>query len=478
MAVTNKLERAGYEAWIVGGCVRDLMLKRQPKDWDITTNATPEQIQAVFEHTYYTNDFGTVGIVTESPDDTLKVIEATPYRLEGKYSDARRPDSVEFSQKLEDDLKRRDFTINALAYSPSKGELVDLYEGLKDIKDTVLRAVGEPRERFAEDALRLLRAVRIAADLDFSIEPRTKEAMTMTSLQLAKISRERVRDEFVRIIGSPKPMKALIMAQSMGLLEFIAPELLQGVGIEQNQAHSFDVFEHNLRSLQHAADKRWSFDVRIAALFHDIGKPKTRRWSEDKHDWTFYGHDVVGAKIAEKALTNLRFSREIIDKTKNLVRWHMFFSDPDKVTLSAVRRIIKNVGRENIDHLVQLRICDRIGTGRPKEQPFRLRKYQSMIEQALRDPISVAMLKVDGKRIMEVTHEKPGPRIGWMLHALLEEVLDDPAKNTDIYLEERALNLAKLSDNELKVLGVEAKEKKDEREEESIKDIRKKYFVE
>lgn len=477
LAITQTFEGAGYEAWVVGGCVRDLILKRKPNDWDITTNATPEQIQALFGHTYYTNEFGTVGIVTESEDESLKVVEATPYRVEGKYSDARRPDSVQFSQKLEDDLKRRDFTINALAYSPSKGELVDLYDGIKDIKDNQLRAVGDPSARFTEDALRILRAIRIAAEINFSIEPATREAMTRTALQLAKISKERIRDEFTRIISSPKPMKALALAQSMGILEFICPELGQGVGVEQNQAHSFDVFEHNLRSLQHAADKGWSFDVRLAALFHDIGKPKTRRWSDDKHDWTFYGHDVVGAKITRKALEGLRFSREIIDKTQNLVRWHMFFSDPDKVTLSAVRRIIKNVGRDNIDDLVQLRICDRIGTGRPKEQPFRLRKYQSMIEQALRDPISVAMLKIDGKKIMEVTQTNPGPRVGWMLHALLEEVLEDPSKNTEEHLQEQAIKFSKLSDEKLKALGVEGKEKKDEMEEESLKDIRKKYFV-
>ncbi|MBP9710939.1 MAG: CCA tRNA nucleotidyltransferase [Candidatus Pacebacteria bacterium] len=477
LAITEKLEAAGYEAWVVGGCVRDLILKRKPNDWDITTNATPVQIQGLFEHTYYTNTFGTVGIVTESEEENLKVIEATPYRLEGKYSDARRPDEVTFSQKLEDDLKRRDFTINAMAFSPSQSKLVDLYDGIKDIKDTMIRAVGEPSARFAEDALRLVRAIRIAAELNFTIEPHTKEAMTKNAAQLAKISKERIRDEFVRIINSSKPMKALALAQSMGLLEFIAPEIEQGIGIEQNQAHSFDVFEHNLRSLQHAADKGWTFEVRLAALYHDIGKPKTRRWSEEKHDWTFYGHDVVGAKIAQKALENLRFSREIVEKTQNLVRWHMFFSDPDKITLSAVRRIIKNVGRENIEDLVQLRICDRIGTGRPKEQPFRLRKYQSMIAQALRDPISVGMLNIDGKRVMDVTHENPGPRIGWILHALLEEVLDDPIKNTGDYLEEKAKKLSTISDEKLKALGVEAKEKKDEMEEESIKDIRKKYFV-
>jgi len=477
LKVVAGLEKSGFEAWIVGGCVRDLLINRKPHDWDITTNATPEEIQRVFEHTYYTNEFGTVGVVTESTDDTLKVVEVTPYRTEGKYSDSRRPDSVAFSKNLEDDLKRRDFTINALAYNPTQEKLVDLYEGLKDIKDMLVRAVGEPEARFSEDALRILRAIRIAAELDFSIEEKTKVAMGNLVSQLEKISKERIRDEFVRIINSQKPLKSIVLAQGMGLFKYIAPELEEGIGIDQNQAHSYDVFEHNLRSLQHAADKEWSFDVRLAALFHDVGKPKTRRRSEEKGDWTFYGHDVVGAKITKVALERLRFSREIIEKTEKLVRWHMFFSDPDKITLSAVRRIIRNVGRENIDDLVKLRICDRIGTGRPKEQPFRLRVYQSMIEQALRDPISVGMLAIDGKRIMDVTREAPGPRIGWMLHALLEEVLDDPTKNTAEYLEQKSVEFTKLNDEQLKMLGEEGKGRKDEAEEEKIKDIRKKYFV-
>ncbi|MBC7836369.1 HD domain-containing protein [Acetobacteraceae bacterium] len=476
--VVKTLEKQGFEAFIVGGCVRDLLLEKKPKDWDITTNATPEQIQACFENTFYTNEFGTVGVVNEEVEDsTLKVIEVTPYRLEGKYSDARRPDEVIFAKTLAEDLKRRDFTINALAYNPSTNDLVDLYEGLKDIKDNIVRAVGNPEARFGEDALRILRAVRLSAELDFSIEEETKKAMAQNASQLEKISKERIREEFVRILSSQKPMKALVFAQGIGVLKYIAPEIEQGIGIAQNQAHSFDVFEHNLRSLQHAADKGWEFEVRLAALFHDIGKPKVRKWSEEKKDWTFHGHDVVGARMTSKILENLKFSRETIDKVQKLVRWHMFFSDPDQVTLSAVRRVIRNVGRENIEELIELRICDRIGTGRPKEQPFRLRKYQSMIDQALRDPISVSMLKIDGKRLMEVTLQKPGPRIGWTLHALLEEVLDDPAKNTEDYLEKKAVELSACSDDELKTKGEEGKGRKDEEEEKDIKEIRQKYFV-
>lgn len=476
--VTKTLENKGFEAYIVGGCIRDLLIGRTPKDWDIATNATPEDIQGLFENTFYTNDFGTVGVVFDkASDEAVKVIEVTPYRTEGKYSDARRPDSVVFSDKLADDLKRRDFTINAIAYSESKNELVDEYEGGKDLADGVIRAVGEPKERFAEDALRMLRAVRISAELDFVIEEKTRIAMAENADLLSKISKERIRDEFSRILMSDKPMKAILLSQSLGILKYIAPELEAGIGIEQNQAHSYDVWEHNLRSLQHAADKGWSFDIRLSALFHDVSKPETRRRSDEKGDWTFYGHDVVGGRVTRKALTNLKFPKETIDKVSSLVRWHMFFSDPDQVTLSAVRRIIVNVGQENIWDLINLRICDRIGTGRPKEQPFRLRKYQAMIEEALRDPISVGMLKIDGKGIMETLNEPPSRRVGYILHALLEEVLDDPTKNTEGYLIKRTKELADLPAEELERLGEAGKEKKEEVDAQEIKELHKKHFV-
>jgi putative nucleotidyltransferase with HDIG domain len=476
--VVDTLEEAGHEAYIVGGCVRDLLLGRKPKDWDVTTNATPEEIQKLFEETYYTNEFGTVGVVNAAvADETTKVVEVTPYRLEGRYSDFRRPDEVVFSKNLADDLKRRDFTINALAYSPSKGTLVDLYDGIKDIEAGVVRAVGDAKARFEEDALRLLRAIRIAAELGFAIEANTLAAIGETATRLENISKERIQAEFVRVLSSPKPMDALILAQKLGLLRYMAPELEEGIGIEQNQAHKYDVFEHNLRALQHAADKSWPFEVRLAALLHDMGKPKTRRYDDAKQDWTFHGHDVVGARMAKKLLETLKFPRETIANVTNLVRWHMFFSDPDKITLSAVRRIIRNVGPKHIEELINLRICDRIGTGRPKEQPFRLRKYQAMIDEALRDPISVGMLKIDGRRLGEVTGERPGPKFGWTLHALLEEVLDDPKKNTAEYLENRAGELVKLPNEELRALGEAGKEKKEEADAQEIKDIQKKHYV-
>ena len=475
--VSDTLEGAGFEAYLVGGCVRDLHIGKTPKDWDLTTNATPEQIEGLFEDTFSNNDYGTVGIVHENAEESLKVIEVTPYRTESGYSDSRRPDTVTFGVSLEEDLKRRDFTVNALAYRLSDEKVVDLFGGEVDIKEKRLRAVGVPSERFREDALRMMRAVRLAVELDFVIAGETMEAISENSENLGRISKERIRDEFIRVLKSKNPMQGIIFFEKLGILEYIAPDLLRGIGVEQNQAHAFDVYEHLLRTMQHAADKDWDFDIRLAGLFHDISKPETRRWSDDKGDWTFHGHEVVGAKVTKRALKDMKFPRETVARVTNLVRWHMFFSDPDEITLSAVRRTIVNVGEENIWDLLKLRRCDRIGTGRPKEQPFRLRKYIAMVEEALRDPISVKMLKIHGDRIMEITSERPSKKIGDTLHALLEEVLDDPTKNTAEYLENRATELMQMDEETLAALGTKGKEKRDEEEALELKAIRRKNKV-
>jgi tRNA nucleotidyltransferase (CCA-adding enzyme) len=475
--VHAKLRGAGFEAYLVGGCVRDLLIGRTPKDWDITTNAKPEEIQPLYEETFYENQYGTVGVVTQSEDPRLKVIEITPYRTEGEYTNARHPDQVNWSDTLADDLKRRDFTINAIAYDPETDTLVDEHGGATDIERKLLVTVGEAADRFAEDALRMLRAIRIAAELDFALDGATAAGIAGNAEKLSQISRERVRDELIRILASDRPMQAIYVAQKLGILKYIIPELEEGIGCAQNQAHSFDVFEHLLRAMQHAADQRWPLDVRLAALLHDIGKPATRRWSDEKGDWTFYGHDVVSARMAKKILADLRFPKDLSHKVEALVRWHMFFSDPDTITLSAVRRVITKVGKENIQDLLNLRVCDRIGTGRPKAHPFRLRKYMSMVDEAMRDPISVGMLKIDGKRLMEISGMTPGPRIGWVLHALLEEVLDDPARNAENYLEERALEMLQLSDADLRELGEEGKERREEEEKGAVAELRKKHHV-
>src|SRR3989344_478853 len=479
-AISNKLSEAGYEAYLVGGCTRDLIIGRKPKDWDIATNAKPEQIVEVFgsDETFYENDFGTVTVKCEdATDPTYRNVEITPYRREGKYSDKRRPDSVEFSDKLEDDLLRRDFTINAIAYDPIKDNLVDPYQGQDDIKDKLVRAVGNPIDRFEEDTLRLIRAVRIATELDFAIESATASAILAISPALGGIAKERIQTEFTRIIMSDRPLVGIVMCQRLGLLAHIMPELMDGIDCGQNGDHIYDVWEHNLRAVQHSADRAWPLNVRLGALLHDVGKPATRRHSDEKNDWTFYGHDVVGSRMAKRMLEKLKYSNEIVEKVEKLVRRHLFFSDIDKITLSAVRRIVSNVGHDLVWDLMNVRACDRIGMGRPKEKPYRLRKYESMIEEAMRAPVSVGMLKIDGGKIMEVTGEKPGPRLGWILHALLEEVLDDPAKNTEEYLEAEAKKLASYEASKLKELGEAGKDKKQEKEDQELGEIRKKYGV-
>lgn len=462
----------------MGGCVRDLLLGKTPKDWDVTTNALPEQIISLFPDTFYENEYGTVGVVNEkAKDETLKVIEVTPYRTEGKYSDRRRPDSVSFDANLEDDLNRRDFTINAIAIDFEENRVVDPHNGQKDLDSRIICAVGNPAHRFEEDGLRILRAVRLSAELDFRLDSKTEGAIKNTANLLDEIAKERIRDEFVKIIESKRPMEGLILAQRLGILAHIAPELESTIGVEQNQAHAFEVWVHLLKSLQHAADKDWPLNVRLAALFHDISKPETRYWSKEKKQWTFYGHEVVGAKTTAKILKRLKFPNDLTDNVVKLVRWHMFFSDTEKISLSAVRRLVARVGKESVWDLMKVRNCDRIGTGRPKESPYRLRKYQSMIEEVLRDPVTVGMLKIGGGEIMEITGIEPGPKIGHILHALLQEVLEDPGLNTKKHLQNRAKELATLPEEELKALGQEGKEKREEEEEKNLSEIRKKYWV-
>ncbi len=476
--VTKALTDAGFEAYLVGGCVRDLFMAKIPKDWDVATNAIPEQIVGLFPKTFYENKFGTVSVVNEEvEDESLKVIEITPYRTEGEYTDKRRPDTVTFAKTIQEDLSRRDFTVNALAYSVEKDELLDPFDGRKDLISGHIRAVGDAKERFNEDALRILRGIRLHSELGFGVDKATLAGMSEKADLLSHISLERIRDEFSRIISSPNPSLGLILADRVGALEYMLPELLEAKDIAQNQAHAFDVWTHLLKSLDHAAHKNYAFHVRLSALLHDIGKPASRRWSEEKKDWTFYGHEVIGARMAKKTLERLHFPKETIQKVVNLVRWHMFFSDTEQITLSAVRRMVSNVGKDSVNDLIAVRFCDRIGTGRPKESPYRLRKYQSMIEEVMRDPISVGMLAIDGNFIMKEFHEKPGPRLGFLLHALLNDVLEDPKLNTKEELSERAIKYLKLDDKELKALGDMGKSAKDKEEEGELLKIRSKYKV-
>lgn len=469
--ISRVLSDAGFENYLVGGCVRDLVIGRIPKDWDFATIATPEEIQKIFPDSFYENAFGTVGVKTES----VGIVEITPYRTESSYSDKRHPDTVEWARTVEEDLARRDFTINALAYNVKTEELKDLSEGLKDVEKKTIRTVGKPEKRFGEDALRMFRAIRLASELNFAIEHETQEAIMRNADLLENISRERIRDEFSKIIASDNPAVAFDLAARLGVLKFISPEFEKGIGMEQNQAHAYSVWEHLLRTLQHAVTKNFPFHVRLAAFFHDIAKPHTRK--RIKNQWTFYNHEVLGAKLSKETLSDLRFSKDIVEKVTKLVRWHMFFSDTEKITLSAVRRIVRNVGPDLIWDLVNLRVCDRIGTGRPKETPFRLRKYKSMIEEAMRDPISAKQLKINGADIMKLTNLGPGPHIGFILEILLSEVLDNPQLNTLESLEKKVRELHDLKPEELKSLGQSARQKNQSEEEKEISKIREEYRV-
>ena len=471
------LTSASFEAYLVGGCVRDFLIGRMPSDWDVTTNAAPEKIQELFPNSFYENKFGTVSVVTGSEDPRLRAIEITPFRLEGKYSDKRHPDEISFAKTLEEDLARRDFTVNAMALRLTDGEheLIDPFDGEKDLAAKIIRTVGDPEKRFGEDALRIMRAVRFVSDLGFAIEEKTKMALQKTASLLGTIAQERIRDEFSKMIVAPKPSVGLELAREVNILKLFLPELLEGWDVGQNKHHIYTVWEHNLRALDHAAEEKWPLVVRMSALFHDIAKPRSKRG--DGPDSTFYGHDVLGAEMSYEILSRLKYPKNFVEKVSKLVRFHLFYYNVDEVTDSSVRRLIAKVGSEDMEDLIRVRICDRIGSGVPKAEPYKLRHFRFIVEKLQRDPISVKMLKIDGDKIMKVTGITPGAKIGMLLNALLEEALEDPSKNTEEYLERRAVELSTLSDAELKKLAEQGKSKKIGLEEEELAHIKKKHYV-
>ncbi|MEW5805510.1 MAG: HD domain-containing protein [Patescibacteria group bacterium] len=497
ISLAEKLNQAGFSVYLVGGCVRDLLLKREPKDWDIATNALPAQIQKIFPDSVYENQFGTVGIKTKSGNFSLKIIEITTFRIEGKYSDKRHPDKIKFSQTIEQDLARRDFTINAIALNLAELKeleignslaapdfaqrekleinLVDPYNGQEDLKNKIIKAVGDPNQRFQEDALRLIRAVRFAVEIGFTIEKQTEQAIKKNAGLLKIIAKERIRDELVKILMIREAKTGIELLEKMNLLESIMPELRQGIGISQNLHHIYSVWEHNLLSLDYAAKKDFSLELRLAALLHDVGKPKTKR-GQGKYA-TFHGHEAVGAKMAKIILTRLCFPKELINKVVHLVRYHLFYYNVGEVTEAGVRRFISRVGIENIDDLIKLRQADRIGSGVPKAVPYKLRHLLFMIEKVRRDPVSAKMLKIDGNQIIEILKIPPGPKIGWILAILLDEAMEDPKKNTGNYLEERVKQLGELTDKELEKMAQSARERKEEFESGVEAKMKSKFYV-
>jgi tRNA nucleotidyltransferase (CCA-adding enzyme) len=492
--VIKKLEDAGFEAFIVGGCVRDFLQDIKPKDWDVTTNAKPEEIQKIFPDNFYENKFLTVTVQTDSKDETIKEIEITTYRSEAKYSDRRHPDEVKFAEKLEDDLNRRDFTINAMAIGlksealNSKSEtntkyqipntkyfLVDLFGGQEDLKAKIIKAVGNADDRFDEDALRMMRAVRLAAVLGFKIEEKTAKAIEKNAQGLKHISEERIRDEFAKTIMSGRASDGVELFRKLGLLKYIIPELEEGYKIGQNKHHIYECYEHSLRSLDFAAKKGFNKEVRIAALLHDVGKPRSKR-GEGK-DSTFYGHEMIGARMTEKILSRLKFPAKEIEKITKLVRHHLFYYNVGEVTDSSVRRLVREVGPENMEELLQVRMADRIGSGVPKAEPYKLRHLKYIIEKVSQDPISAKMLKASGNDVMSVLKIEPGRKVGLILDVLLGEVLEDPKKNDKEFLEKEILRIGKLEDKDLILLSQKAKKEREKVEVKRDEMTKQKYWV-
>ncbi|OGZ00699.1 MAG: hypothetical protein A3A43_00695 [Candidatus Liptonbacteria bacterium RIFCSPLOWO2_01_FULL_56_20] len=501
--VMRALAAEQHAAYLVGGCVRDLLLGREPKDWDVATDATPEEVQRIFSRrsdatsevgtptgsvggrTIYENQFGTVGVKTDSDDPRLKVVEVTTFRLEGKYTDKRHPDEVKFAKTIEEDLSRRDFTINAIAMTQDS-KLVDPFRGQDDLRQNIIRTVGDPAARFNEDALRLLRAVRLAAELsDFStrggpasgwqIEGATRDAVKEHAGLLEMIAKERIRDEFVKMVETPHAAQGVLLLEELGLLRYVLPELREGIGVGQDKHHIYAVFEHSVRALDYAAKKNYSLEIRLASLLHDAGKPRTK--AGESPNSTFYNHEMVGAKMAARALDRLRFPSGVIERTVHLVRWHMFYYNVGEVSAAGVRRFLARVGPENVDDLIKVREADRIGSGVPKAVPYKLRHLLFMIEKVKHDPISPKMLKVNGEDVMKILGIPPGPRVGQALDILLEEVLDDPKKNTEENLGRRIRELGKLSEKELGKAREKARGKKEEFEQGIEAEMKRKHYV-
>jgi len=443
--IYKKIQDEDFVVYLVGGCVRNIILKKPVKDWDFTTNAAPQELLKIFPGGFYDNVFGTVGI----PIGRKKVVEVTTFRTEQGYKDRRRPQKVEWGKSIEEDLSRRDFTINAIALkltvqnSKIKTEIVDLFDGIKDLKNKIVRAVGDPQKRFKEDALRLMRAIRIATELSFTIEENTWNEIVNDASLINDISKERIRDELLKILTSDYPYDGIMLLKNSGLFKHIIPELLVGEGVSQTRPgrhHTSDVFTHNVLSLKHCPSKDPT--VRFAALIHDIGKPYVM--GEDEEGLViFHNHEIVGAKIASEICERLKFSKKDKEKIVNLIRWHMFTVD-EKITDAAIRRFIRRVGVDSVKDMMDLRIGDRLGGGTQTAESWRLKLFKKRVEDQLKPaPFSINDLTIDGNDVMKILGIKPGPKVGGILQKLFEEVDEDLSKNNKEYLTSKVEELAR-----------------------------------
>ncbi len=441
--IYKKLKKNDFKMYLVGGAVRDIILGKPITDWDFATDATPDQIVELFPNAFYDNSFGTVGIPFEQ-NEKQEIIEVTTFRSESEYKDNRHPEKIEWGKTIEEDLKRRDFTINAIAIELGEfaEKVIDPYDGKKDSDLKVIRAVGDPSARFKEDALRILRAIRFEAQLGFKIDDQTWQALIETKSLISSISWERIRDELLKILVTERAYEGIKRLDEAGILEIILPELIKGKGVSQvrpGRHHTEDVFTHNLLSLKYTP----STDpvVKLATLIHDVGKPDVA--SKDKDGFViFYNHEVRGAQLAYEIAERLRLSKKQREKIVTLIRWHMFTVD-ENATDSAVRRFIRKVGLENVNDMIDLRIGDRLGSGTKEAESWRLKNFKERIVSELNPPFSINDMAIDGNDIMKELKIKPGPKVGEILKKLFEEVDEDLSKNTRDYLLSRLKELNK-----------------------------------
>ena len=407
-----------FEVYVVGGAVRNMLLGTETTDWDFTTNATPEQIQHMFPESFYHNTYGTV-TVKWPVGETEMLFEITPYRTEHSYTDSRRPDTVLWAQDVKDDLARRDFTMNAMAYDGK--DIVDPFNGQQDVEAKLIRTVGDPDARFGEDALRLMRAIRFAAELGFLIEPHTRDSITRNAALISRISGERIRDEFLRIITAPHAAEGILFLRNSNILRFILPELDACFAIPQKSPgrhHIYDVGTHLVMSLKHSQSK--DPITRFATLIHDIGKVRTFHKDPKTEMITFYNHEVVGTRQAQEIADRFRLSNDQKDKLVRLVEHHQFVVSED-MTDNAIRRFIRNVTKEYLEDMFDLRHADRLG-GAAAETSWRTELFKKRVAELLIEPFTVKDLKIDGNDVMEILQIKPSRQVGEILDVLFVKV--------------------------------------------------------
>ncbi|MDD4106504.1 MAG: HD domain-containing protein [Candidatus Shapirobacteria bacterium] len=432
--IISKFIENKAEIYIVGGACRDLLLGREVNDWDFTTNLPPEEMKKLFpKNSFYNNNFGTLSILGKDGE----IFEVTTFRTERGYSDSRHPDEVKWGRSLKEDLERRDFTINAIAidfkptlpslkkggFSTDNFKIIDLFEGQKDLEKKLIRTVGKPDERFKEDALRLIRAIRIAGQIGFEIEENTLKSIQKEAKLINNIAGERIRDEIFKVLLSDKPSQGVNLLRNSGLLGELMPELISGVNMTQKGHHIDDVWNHNLKTLDNCESKNPV--TRLAALLHDVGKPKSMRGEEGSR--TFHNHEVYGSRIAVNIGKRLKLSNKELDQLFRLVRWHMF-TVQETQTDKAVRRFIRNVTLDYIDEMIAMRRADRLGSG-AKETSWRWELFKKRIVEVQKQPFAVKDLKIKGDDVMEILKIRPSRRVGEVLEAIFKEVEEKPELN-------------------------------------------------